>query len=430
MITQVGIVGAGPAGLMLGHLLHRAGIDSVIVENRSQEYVIERVRAGVLEQGTVDLMHESGVGDRLAREGMRHEGIYIAFGGQRHRIDMAGLTGGRAITIYGQHEVVKDLIDARLATGRPLYFDVSHVAIDGFEMAAHKGRPHSVPAHNERPHSVAVDKERPHSVAAHRERPHSGEAKIRFRHDGAAHEVTCDFIAGCDGSHGICRPSVPPAHLQLYEREYPFAWLGILASAAPSSGELVYALHDRGFALFSMRSMSVTRLYLQVAPDENIDDWSDDRIWSELLARLRTEDGWEPNVGPILQKGITPMRSFVADPMRYDRLFLAGDAAHVVPPTGAKGLNLAMADVRRLATAIESFYETDDEALLNEYSARGLRRTWRAQRFSWWMTSMLHRHGKGNPFDHRRQLAELEYLVSSTAAMTSLAENYVGTPFD
>jgi p-hydroxybenzoate 3-monooxygenase len=398
--TQVGIVGAGPAGLMLGHLLHRTGIDSVIVENRSQEYVIERVRAGVLEQGTVDLMHESGVGDRLAREGMRHEGIYIAFGGERHRIDMAGLTGGRAITIYGQHEVVKDLIAARLATGRPLYFDVSHVALDNFEEAAQKGP------------------------------PYSGAAKIRFRSQGAAHEVACDFIAGCDGSHGICRPSIPPAHLQLYERDYPFAWLGILASAAPSSDELVYALHDGGFALFSMRSTSVTRLYLQVAPDENIDDWSDDRIWSELLVRLRTDDGWEPNVGPVLQKGITPMRSFVADPMRYGRLFLAGDAAHIVPPTGAKGLNLAMADVRRLATAIESFYATGSEALLDAYSARGLKRTWRAQRFSWWMTSMLHRHDTGNPFDHRRQLAELEYLVSSNAAMTSLAENYVGTPFD
>jgi len=385
---------------MLGHLLHRAGIDSVILENRSQEYVIERVRAGVLEQGTVDLMHESGVGDRLAREGMRHEGIYIAFGGARHRIDMAGLTGGRAITIYGQHEVVKDLIAARVATGRPLYFDASHVAVDDFEMAAHEGP------------------------------PASGGAKIRFRHDGAAQEVTCDFIAGCDGSHGICRPSIPPAHLQLYEREYPFAWLGILATAAPSSDELVYALHDRGFALFSMRSTSVTRLYLQVAPNENIDEWSDDRIWSELLVRLRTDDGWEPNVGPILQKGITPMRSFVADPMRYGRLFLAGDAAHIVPPTGAKGLNLAMADVRRLATAIESFYATGTEALLDDYSARGLRRTWRAQRFSWWMTSMLHRHDTGNPFDHRRQLAELEYLVSSNAAMTSLAENYVGIPFD
>ena len=383
-------MGAGPAGLMLGHLLHRAGIESVILENRSEDYVIERVRAGVLEQGTVDLMRDSDVGDRLAREGMRHEGIYIAFDGARHRIDMAGLTGGRAITIYGQHEVVKDLIAARVASGRPLFFEVSEVAVDNFETTP----------------------------------------RLRFRHDGAEHEVTCDIVAGCDGSHGICRPSIPAAHLQLYEREYPFAWLGILATAAPSSDELVYSLHDRGFALFSMRSMSVTRLYLQVAPDESIDDWSDERIWTELIVRLRTADGWEPNVGAIVQKGITPMRSFVAEPMRYGRLFLAGDAAHVVPPTGAKGLNLAMADVRRLATAIDAFYANGTEALLDEYSARGLKRTWRAQRFSWWMTSMLHRHDTGNPFDHRRQLAELEYLVSSTAAMTSLAENYVGTPFD
>jgi len=376
---------------MLGHLLHRAGIDSVILEDRSQDYVIERVRAGVLEQGTVDLMHASGVGDRLAREGMRHEGIYIAFRGDRHRIDMAGLTGGRAITIYGQNEVVKDLIAARAATGPPLLFGISDVSIADFET--------SMPA-------------------------------IRFRHEGAPHEVRCQFIAGCDGSHGICRPSIPAAHLQLYEREYPFAWLGVLANAPPSSDELVYSLHDRGFALFSMRSASVTRLYLQCAPDDDIDNWSDDRIWSELIVRLGTNDGWKPNVGTIVQKGITPMRSFVAEPMRCGRLFLAGDAAHIVPPTGAKGLNLAMADVYRLATALESFYRTGSEALLDGYSARGSTRTWRAQRFSWWMTSMLHRQDTGNPFDYRRQLAELDYLVSSRAAMTSLAENYVGTPFD
>jgi p-hydroxybenzoate 3-monooxygenase len=392
--TQVAIVGAGPAGLMLAHLLHRAGIDSVVLEDRSQEYVIDRVRAGVLEQGTVDLMRECGVGERLAREGMRHEGIYVAFGSdthERHRIDMAGLTGGRAITIYGQNEVIKDLIAARAASGRPLLFEVLDVSIDGFEGQT---------------------------------------PRVRFTHDGAEHEVACDFIAGCDGSHGICRRSIPAQHIQLYEREYPFAWLGVLATAAPSSDELVYSLHERGFALFSMRSSTVTRLYLQVAPDERIADWSDDRIWTELGVRLRTRDGWEPNVGPITQKGITPMRSFVADPMRDGRLFLAGDAAHIVPPTGAKGLNLAMADVRRLATAIESYYATGSAALLDEYSARGVRRTWRAQRFSWWMTSMLHRQDTGNPFDYRRQLAELDYLVSSTAAMTSLAENYVGTPFD
>ena len=389
--TQVGIVGAGPAGLMLGHLLHLRGIDSVILESRSKEHVIERVRAGVLEQGTVDLMTEAGVADRLQREGMRHGGIHIAFGGTRHRIDMAGLTGGRAITIYGQNEVVKDLIDARLGTGRPLFFEVDAVSV--------------------------------HDLAA-------GQPKIRFHQRGEAHALTCDVVAGCDGFHGICRAAIPDAHVRVFEREYPFGWLGVLANAPPTSGELVYSLHDRGFALFSMRSPTITRLYLQCAPGENADDWSDDRIWTELIARLSTDDGWAPAVGQILQKGVTGMRSFVAEPMRYGRLFLAGDAAHIVPPTGAKGLNLAMADVRRLADAIAELYASRREHALNEYSDRGLRRTWRAQRFSWWMTSMLHRSESGNPFDHRRQLAELEYLVSSHAAMTSLAENYVGVPFD
>src|SRR4051812_25561700 len=388
--TQVGIVGAGPAGLMLGHLLHRAGIDSIIIESRSQEYVIERVRAGVLEQGTVDLMQAAGVGERLGREGMRHEGIYIRFGGVRHRIDMAALTGGRAITIYGQNEVVKDLIAARVATGRPLHFEVSDVTVQEL---------------------------------------HTTTPAVRFVHAGVRHEVRGDFIAGCDGSHGVCRPAIPAEQLRVFERDYPFAWLGILASAPPASEELVYSLSDRGFALFSMRSPAVTRLYLQCAPDEDVNDWSDDRIWAELIARLGTNDGWKPNTGTIVQKGITPMRSFVAEPMRYGRLFLAGDAAHIVPPTGAKGLNLAMADVYRLSAAIAEFYRSGTERLLDIYSDRALARTWRAQRFSWWMTSMLHRADSDNAFDHRRQLAELEYLVSSVAAMTSLAENYAGTPF-
>jgi p-hydroxybenzoate 3-monooxygenase len=387
--TQIAIVGAGPAGLMLGHLLHLQGIDSVIVEDRGREHVIERVRAGVLEQGTVDLMNEVGLGGRLNAEGMRHEGIYIAFEGERHRIDLARMTGGRAITVYGQNEVVKDLITAREATGRPLHFDASDVAV--------------------------------HDIA-------SSSPRITFRHDGTDHEVECDFIAGCDGFHGICRPSIPAGVLHLYEREYPFAWLGILANAAPSSDELVYSLHDRGFALFSMRSHTVTRLYLQCAPDEDINDWPDDRIWSELRTRLGTSDGWTPNEGPITQKSVTPMRSFVAEPMNFERLFLAGDAAHIVPPTGAKGLNLAMADVWRLARAFAGFFKSGDRTLLAKYSEQGLRRTWRAQRFSWWMTSMLHRSESDNEFDHRRQLAELEYLVSSAAAMTSLAENYVGVP--
>lgn len=389
--TQVAIVGAGPAGLMLGHLLHLRGIDSVILENRGRDHVIERVRAGVLEQGTVDLMTDAGVGERLRREGLRHEGVYIAFGGDRHRIDMAGPTGGRAITIYGQNEVVKDLIDARLQTDRELHFGVGDVQIGDLRAT----------------------------------RP-----MVRYRLAGALRELATDFIAGCDGSHGICRTSIPTSVVRTYERDYPVGWLGVLAEAAPSSDELVYSRHERGFALFSMRSPSVTRLYLQCAPDENVDRWTDERIWSELLARLRTSDGWAPTLGPIVQKGVTSMRSFVCEPMCYGRLFLAGDAAHIVPPTGAKGLNLAMADAARLADALAAFYRSGDERLLQDYSPRGLRRTWRAQRFAWWMTSVLHRLNEGNSFDDRRQLAELEYLVSSRAAMTSLAENYVGTPFD
>ncbi len=384
---QVGIVGAGPAGLFLGHLLHLEGIDSIILENRSQEHVIERVRAGVLEQATVDLMIETGIGDRLRREGIRHGGIFLAFGAQRHRIDFDDLLGGRSITIYGQNELVKDLIAARSASGRPVYYSVEGVAISGFD---------------------------------------SSEPHIRFRCSGEEHEIACDFIAGCDGSHGVCRPSIPASRLCVYEREYPFGWLGILAKAAPSSGELVYALHERGFALFSMRSAGVTRLYLQCSPDEDLARWSDEAIWTELEARLGTLDGWRPNRGEILQKGVTGMRSFVVEPMRHGNLLLAGDAAHIVPPTGAKGLNLAVADVRAMAAALSDFYRTNRTHLLDRYSEERLKRVWRAQRFSWWMTSMLHRSPGENPFDFRRQIAELEYLTGSRAAMTSLAENYVG----
>jgi p-hydroxybenzoate 3-monooxygenase len=388
MRTQVGIVGAGPAGLMLGHLLHIAGIDSIIIENRAQDYVIERVRAGVLEQGTVDLLIDSGVGDRLQREGLVHDGIYINVLGERRRIDMAALTG-RRITVYGQHEVVRDLIAARVRTGRPLLFEVAEVSVHGLD---------------------------------------SSQAKIRFAMDREPCEIQCDFIAGCDGFHGICRPSIPDRHVRFYERDYSFAWLGILANAPPSSSELVYSLHDHGFALFSMRSNAVTRLYLQCAPDEDLSQWSDDRIWDELLTRLGSDDGWRPHVGPIIQKGITGMRSFVTEPMRYGRMFLAGDAAHIVPPTGAKGLNLAIADVWRLSRAIAEYSQSGREELLGRYSEDCLRRVWRAQQFSWWMTSMLHKSDMGNPFDFRRQQAELQYVTSSHAAMTSLAENYVGYP--
>jgi p-hydroxybenzoate 3-monooxygenase len=389
LTTQVGIVGAGPAGLMLAHLLHLNGIDSVVVENRSCDYVIDRVRAGVLEQGTVDLLTAMGVGAGVQREGLRHDGLYISFRGERHRIDMADLTGGKAITVYGQNAVVRDLIDARIATMRPIYFEAEHVSIG------------------------ETDSSRP---------------VIRFRHDGANREVHCDFIAGCDGFHGICRPSIPEGVLTAYERAYPFGWLGILAEAAPSSEELVYTCHERGFALFSMRSPTITRLYIQVPPDEPIENWSDDAIWAEMLRRMTASDGWKPNVGRILQKSVTPMRSFVAAPMRHGRLFLAGDAAHIVPPTGAKGLNLAASDVLVLARALKEFYEGGCTDWLDRYSTVCLRRVWKAQRFSWWMTSTLHRFPDETEFDHQRQLADLDYLTGSRAAMTSLAEQYVGLP--
>jgi p-hydroxybenzoate 3-monooxygenase len=387
--TQVGIVGAGPAGLLLGHLLHLNGIDSVIVENRSREYVIDRVRAGVLEQGTVDLLHAMGVGAGLRRAGLRHDGLYISFHAQRHRIDLAGLTGGKAITVYGQNEVVRDLIDARRQTQRPLYFEAEGVSVSALE---------------------------------------STSPTLRFEHDGEKHDVHCDFIAGCDGFHGICRPSVPNGVLTVYDRVYPFGWLGILAEAAPSSDELVYTHHERGFALFSMRSPTLTRLYLQVPPDEPIEQWSDDAIWREMMVRMSTRDGWRPNVGRIIQKSVTPMRSFVAAPMRHGRLFLAGDAAHIVPPTGAKGLNLAASDVLVLARGFKAFYEDGTPSHLDSYSDVCLRRVWKAQRFSWWMTSTLHRFPDANPFDDQRQIADLDYLTSSQAAMASLAEQYVGLP--
>ncbi len=391
MRTQIGIVGAGPAGLMLAHLLHRGGIESVVVEARSRKYVQERVRAGVLEQGTVDLMTATGVGERLKREGLVYHGIELRFAGRGHRIDLSELTGGEAITIYGQNEVIKDLTDARIAAGAPIFFESEDVSVDGFDGDA--------PA-------------------------------IRFKSGGAEHELRCDFIAGCDGFHGVCRPSIPADALTIYERIYPFAWLGILAAVAPSSDELIYARHERGFALHSMRSPELTRLYLQCTPDEKLEDWPDDRIWNELERRFEIDGGWKLKSGPITQKGVTEMRSFVAEPMRFGRLFLAGDAAHIVPPTGAKGLNLAIADVRVLARGFEEFYRSGNRAMLDSYSQTCLRRVWKVQRFSWWMTSMLHRLDDENAFDARRQMAELEYVTSSRAASQSLAENYIGLPMD
>jgi p-hydroxybenzoate 3-monooxygenase len=348
------------------------------------------VRAGVLEQATTDLMRATGLGERLDREGLRHDGVYIAFRGRRHRIDMAARTGGRGITIYGQNKVVEDLIGARVRTMRPLFFEAEDVAVSDVTARS---------------------------------------PVLRFVHDGQPSELVCDFIAGCDGFHGITRPSIPERDLRVYDHTYAFGWLGILAQAPPSSDELVYSLHERGFALFSMRSPEVTRLYLQCAPHEDLSDWPDDRIWSELRTRLQTDDGWVPNEGPVLQKSVTTMRSFVVEPMRYGRLYLAGDSAHIVPPTGAKGLNLAMADVFRLSAALSNYFASGSSTALDRYSERALGRVWRAQRFSWWMTSMLHRDPAGDSFDYRRQLADLEYLVESAAAMTSLAENYVGTPF-
>jgi p-hydroxybenzoate 3-monooxygenase len=389
--TQIGIVGAGPAGLLLSHLLHLQGIDSVIIEARSRKYIEGRIRAGVLEQGTVDVLVESGVGERLKREGLVHHGIELRFNRRGHRINMYELTGGKAITIYAQHEVIKDLVSARLAAGGRIVFEVDHVSVQGFDT--------SMPT-------------------------------IRFQADGNHQELTCDFIAGCDGFHGVCRPSIPASALTAFDRTYPFAWLGILAQARPSSDELIYAYHERGFALLSMRSPEISRLYIQVAPDEDIKNWPDDRIWQELHTRLATDSGWKLTEGPVLQKGITPMRSFVVEPMQSGRLYLAGDAAHIVPATGAKGLNLAVADVRKLAQAFADFYSSGGTRLLEQYSQACLRRVWKAQRFSWWMTCMLHRFDTDSPFDQRRQIAELDYLTGSRAAMTSLAENYVGLPWD
>jgi p-hydroxybenzoate 3-monooxygenase len=393
--TQVGIVGAGPAGLMLSHLLHLQGIESIVIENRSQQYVEERVRAGVLEQGTVDLMVETGVGERLKKEGLVHYGVNLRFGRRTHRIDFAELTGGKGITIYAQHEVIKDLNKARREAGGQIFYEVEDVSVHDFAGASSATKP-----------------------------------SIRFRSGGEPYELSCDFIAGCDGFHGICRPSVPSGVLTLFDRTYPFGWLGILADAAPSCDELIYSYHERGFALLSMRSPQVSRLYLQCSPDEDINKWPDAKIWEELHRRLATDNRWKLTEGPITQKGVTGMRSFVVEPMQCGKLFLAGDAAHIVPPTGAKGLNLAVADVRVLARALEEFYKSGGRERLDEYSATCLRRVWKVQRFSWWMTAMLHLFDTDNQFDQRRQLAELDYVTSSRAASQSLAENYVGLPMD
>ena len=383
--TQVGIVGAGPAGLTLAHLLHREGIDSVVIEDRGRDYVEARIRAGVLEQRTADLLAEAGVGGRMQREGIVHDGIELQFDGERHRIAFDELTG-KSIVIYGQTEVVKDLIEARLESGRPLLFEVGDVSVSDLET----------------------------------DRP-----RLAFTHEGARQELECDVIAGCDGFHGVCRPSIPDGVLTEFSREYPFGWLGILAAVAPSIEELVYSAHQRGFALLSLRTPELSRYYLQCAPDEDLALWPDEKIWAELQVRVGLE-GWALEEGAILEKGVTGMRSYVVEPMQHGRMFLAGDAAHIVPPTGAKGLNLAIGDVRLLAETIVDWYRSGDAAVLERYSAECLRRVWRAEHFSWWMTTMLHLPPGEDPFGYRLRLSQLRYVTGSTSAATSLAENYVG----
>jgi p-hydroxybenzoate 3-monooxygenase len=387
--VQVGIIGAGPAGLTLAHLLNAMGVSCVVLERHSRTYCENRIRAGVLEQGSVAILKELDLADRLYRERLVHKGVELGFDRKRHRLDFEALVG-ESVTVYGQHEVVKDLIEAAEFRSIPILFDVENVRPVDFEEGM--------------------------------------QPRIHFDQNGATEMLRCDFIAGCDGFHGVCRSIMPAGSWTSFETSYPYAWLGILVAAAPSQNELVYSNTERGFALFSMRSPSVTRLYLQCDPNDDINNWSDDRIWSELFLRLEFRDGWRPNEGPILQKNITPMRSFVAEPMQFGKLFLAGDAAHIVPPTGAKGMNLALADVKVLSQAFRVFYKDGSLSALEEYSAICLRRVWQAQRFSWWMTSLLHRDPQGNPFEHRRQLAELRYLVTSQAAARSFAENYVGLP--
>ena len=388
MRTQVGIIGAGPAGLMLARLLRMQGIKSIVIENRSRDYIENRIRAGLIEHWAADLLVDVGAGARMQRESMLHWGINIGINGELHRIDFKALVNKR-VTIYGQQEVVKDLVAQRLEDGGSLLFEVDDVSV--------------------------------HEVTGAR-------PKIRFTHDGRPHEIDCDFIAGCDGFHGICRPSIPDGVLSVFERDYPFGWLGILSESPPPDHELVYSNTDRGFALYTMRSPTLARLYLQCDHNEDINNWPDNRIWDELHKRLGGARKLEE--GKMLQKGITPMRSFVVEPMQYGRLFLAGDSAHIVPPTGAKGMNLAFADVVQLSRALEAFYKNKRNELLETYSAKCLRRVWYAQRFSWWMTQIMHRFPDETAFDHRRQLSDLDYITSSTAAATSLAEQYVGLPLD
>jgi p-hydroxybenzoate 3-monooxygenase len=389
MRPQLAIVGAGPAGLLLAALLAKAGIESVVIEQRSGDYVLGRIRAGVLEQVTADLLDAAGAGARMHVEGLPHDGIELCFGGTRHRIDLAGLTGGKRVMVYGQTEVTRDLMQLRAAQGLTTFYEAEGVSLHG------------------------VDGARP---------------SVHFTHRGKAQAIACDFIAGCDGYHGISRPSIPAAALRTYERVYPFGWLGVLSETPPVSHELIYSNHERGFALCSMRSTTRSRYYVQCALDDQVERWSDDAFWAELRARLDPKAAADLLTGPSIEKSIAPLRSFVAEPMRFGRLFLAGDAAHIVPPTGAKGLNLAAGDVGLLARALVEHYADKSDAAIDAYSERCLRRVWRAERFSWWFTSLMHKFPETGAFGQKMQSAELDYLVHSRAASTALAENYVGLP--
>jgi p-hydroxybenzoate 3-monooxygenase len=387
--TQVAIIGAGPSGLLLSQLLHQHGVDSVVLERQSREHVAGRIRAGVLEQGTVDLLVQANVGERMLNERLIHDGFAVGFAGKIFRVDLKGLTGN-AVSVYGQTEVTKDLIETRMATGATLIFDAHEVSVDG------------------------IDRTRP---------------TVRYAHGGKTHELTCDFVAGCDGYHGVCRQSLPKEAMQSFERIYPFGWLGILADVSPASHELIYSNHERGFALCSMRSPNRSRYYVQCGLDEKLEAWTDARFWDELRRRLPASVADAVITGPSIEKSIAPLRSFVVEPLKFGRLFLVGDAAHIVPPTGAKGLNLAAADVRVLYQALVEYYRTGRADMIERYSAQCLRRIWKAVRFSWWFTSITHKFSE-DPFSHRLQLAELDYLTGSAAALTSVAENYVGLPFE
>ncbi|CAN1567368.1 UbiH 2-polyprenyl-6-methoxyphenol hydroxylase and related FAD-dependent oxidoreductases [Rhabdaerophilaceae bacterium] len=389
MHHQVVIIGSGPAGLLLGALLHKAGVDTVILERQSRNYVLGRIRAGVLEQGTLDLLNKAGAGARLSREGLVHEGFSLTFAGESLRIDVKALTGGKTVTVYGQTEVTRDLMDHRAASGAPTVYEAQNVTLDAFE---------------------------------------TGKPRVSYVKDGVTHEISCDFIAGCDGYHGVSRASVPKSAIETFERAYPFGWLGVLADVPPCAHELIYAGHDRGFALCSMRSLTRSRYYIQCSLDEKVENWSDDMFWDELRRRLAPEAASHVVTGPSIEKSIAPLRSFVAEPLRFGRLFLAGDAAHIVPPTGAKGLNLAASDVSYLSDALIEYYAEKSEAGIDGYSARALERIWKVERFSWSMTTLLHRFETSSPFERRMQDAEFAYLKSSPVARQSVAENYVGLP--